>query len=389
MDNAIYYRKAHKGTQRENKGKIKTLNCFPLRTFAVKGFVLLSAFLSVTAQAAPDVQKIYAEHCASCHGADRLGGIGPALLPENLERLRRPEAVKTITQGRAASQMAGFGDKLGKEEIEALAGLIYSKLPQMPVWGENEIITSHIQHVPAGSLPDKPVFGADPLNLFVVVELGDHHATILDGDRLEPIHRFATRFALHGGPKFSPDGRFVYFASRDGWVSKFDIYNLKTVAEVRAGINTRNLAVSGDGKTVLVGNYLPHSLVLLDAEDLALLKVIPAKGQDGKSSRVSAVYQAEPRGSFVAALKDTREVWEIAYGEKDFPVRRIPVDDFLDDFFFDQSYKHLIGTARDSHKGQVIDLDTGKKLAQLDLPGMPHLGSGITWDYQGRPVMAT
>jgi DNA-binding beta-propeller fold protein YncE len=25
----------------------------------------------------------------------------------------------------------------------------------------------------------------------------------------------------------------------------------------------------------------------------------------------------------------------------------------------------------------------------VDLPGMPHLGSGITWDYQGRPVMAT
>ena len=72
-------------------------------------------------------------------------------------------------------------------------------------------------------------------------------------------HRFPTRFALHGGPKFSPDGRYVYFASRDGWISKFDIYNLKTVAEIRAGINSSNLAVSGDGKTILVGNYLPHS----------------------------------------------------------------------------------------------------------------------------------
>jgi mono/diheme cytochrome c family protein/DNA-binding beta-propeller fold protein YncE len=359
------------------------------RRFFIFALCLLPFALPFKAQAAPDVQKIYAEHCASCHGVDRLGGTGPALLPENLARLRRPEAIKTIAVGRAASQMAGFGDKLGKEEIEALAGFIYGKLPQVPVWGENEIIISHIQHVPAGSLPGKPVFSADPLNLFVVVELGDHHATILDGDKLEPIHRFATRFALHGGPKFSPDGRFVYFASRDGWVSKFDIYNLKTVAEVRAGINSRNLAVSGDGKTVLVGNYLPHSLVLLDAEDLTLLKVIPTVGADGKSSRVSAVYQAEPRGSFVAALKDTREVWEIAYGEKDFPIRHIAVDDFLDDFFFDQSYKYLIGTARDSQKGQVIDLDTGKKLAQLDLPGMPHLGSGITWDYQGRPVMAT
>lgn len=346
-------------------------------------------FLISGALADVPVQKTYAEHCASCHGADRLGGIGPALLPENLARLRRPDAIKVIGDGRPASQMAGFSDKLGKAEIEALTDFIYIRLPQVPVWGGNEIVASHIRHVPAGSLPDKPLFSADPLNLFVVVELGDHHATILDGDNLEPVHRFATRFALHGGPKFSPDGRFVYFASRDGWVSKFDIYNLKTVAEVRAGINTRNLAVSGDGKTVLVGNYLPHSLVLLDANDLSLLKAIPAVGADGKSSRVSAVYQAEPRGSFIAALKDAREVWEIAYGDKAFQIRSIGADDYLDDFFFDQAYKLLIGTARDSHKGQVIDLDTGKKLAELDLPGMPHLGSGITWDYRGRPVMAT
>ncbi len=68
-----------------------------------------------------------------------------------------------------------------------------------------EIRASRIENFRYGSLPDKPVFKADPQNLFVVVETGDHHATILDGDKLEPIHRFATRFALHGGPKFSQD----------------------------------------------------------------------------------------------------------------------------------------------------------------------------------------
>jgi len=37
----------------------------------------------------------------------------------------------------------------------------------------------------------------------------------------------------------------------------------------------------------------------------------------------------------------------------------------------------------------VVDLNVRRKIADLDLPGMPHLGSGITWDYKGRPVMAT
>ncbi len=349
------------------------------------GAMLVAFNVSATQSA----EKNYIEHCASCHGTDRLGGMGTALLPENLERLRRPAAFKTIAEGRTASQMPGFADKLSKDDIQALVDFIYTPLPKLPVWGADEIKASHIKPEADSSLQDKPIFKADMLNLFVVVELGDHHATILDGDKFEPIQRFKTRFALHGGPKFSPDGRYVYFASRDGWITKYDIYNLKVITEIRAGINTRNLAVSGDGKTVLVGNYLPHSMVLLNAEDLSLIKVIPVVGPDGTSSRVSAVYQAEPRGSFVAALKDDKEVWEIPYTNKDFSVRRIAVDNYLDDFFFDQSYRHLIGAARDGKKGQVIDLDSGKKIAELDLPGMPHLGSGITWEYEGRPVMAT
>ncbi|HBH36650.1 MAG TPA: cytochrome C oxidase Cbb3, partial [Gammaproteobacteria bacterium] len=70
-------------------------------------------------------------------------------------------------------------------------------------------------------------------------ESGDHHVTVLDGDNFEPIHRFASRFALHGGPKYSSTGRFVYFTSRDGWISKFDMYQLKMTAEIRVGINAR------------------------------------------------------------------------------------------------------------------------------------------------------
>ena len=31
--------------------------------------------------------KLYETHCARCHGVDRLGLIGPALMPGNLQRL--------------------------------------------------------------------------------------------------------------------------------------------------------------------------------------------------------------------------------------------------------------------------------------------------------------
>ncbi len=379
--------------------------------------VLLSGILVITplsasnASQATDAAALYAQHCAQCHGTDRLGLMGPALLPENLTRVRKQEAARVIAEGRAATQMPALGKVLDPAAIDSLVEYIYTPLAEVPQWGEGQIAASRKVLVADADLVSAPVHDADPMNMFIVVELGDHHASVLDGDRLEPIHRFKTQYAVHGGPKYSPDGRFVYFISRDGWVSKFDMWGLVTVAKVRAGINARNLAVSDDGRYLMVANYLPHDLVLLDADDLRPLKLIDVVDDSGKSSRVSAVYTADPRHSFVAALKDLPEVWEINYednpprgfgewihdyrtdsGEeavrKRFPVRRIRVKDYLDDFLFSQDYVTLIGASRQGH-AQVVDLDLGRVVQELDLPGMPHLASGITWEYQGRTVMAT
>ena len=366
-------------------------------------FLAVSAFM-LPALADLPVHKLYQQHCASCHGESRLGGMGPALLPENLSRLKQPEAARMIRDSRAGVQMPAFKDSLGEQDIAALAALIYTPVVPAPQWTEADIRASRVEHHRVADLPAKPQFDADPLNLFVVVEGGDHHVTILDGDRLEPIHRFASRFALHGGPKFTRDGRFVYFASRDGWISKFDLWNLKLVAEARAGINTRNAAVSSDGEYVMVANYLPHTLVVLD-KDLHHVKTLAAP------SRISAVYDAGPRRSFVAALKDVPEVWEISYDPKAEPIaaglvhdyklkegsfvpgflhpRRTPLDEMLDDFFFTPDYAMLVGAQRDGKRGQVVHLDVRRAIATVDLPGLPHLGSGISWEREGRRVMAT
>ena len=383
--------------------------------FAPKASAVLAAFALLIASAsfaaAPDAAQIYATQCASCHGVDRFGGTGPALLPENLERLRKPAAVDTIANGRIATQMPAFRDTLSKSDIDALVAYVYSPPPQRPLWGAREIESTRVVHHAHGTLPDRLAHFADPMNLFVVVETGDHHVSILDGDRFERIARFPTRYALHGGPKFTPDGRYVFFASRDGWVEKYDLWNLKTVAEVRAGLNTRNLAVSSDGRWVMVGNYLPHTLVVLDARDLSLVKVIPVADRAGKGSRVSAVYDAAPRRSFIVALKDVPEVWELTYDPRaepvyegyvhdyrqreglaekgPFPIRRIALADILDDFVFDAPYDHVIGASREAGRGHVVNLNVRRSIASVDLPGLPHLGSGITWDWQGRAVLAT
>jgi cytochrome c553/WD40 repeat protein len=364
---------------------------------------------------AADAPALYAEHCASCHGATRQGGMGPALLPESLERLRPAEAARVIAQGRPATQMAAFGERLASSDVAALAQWIYTPVTPAPRWSEADIRASRIETAGARGLPAKPKWRADPMNLFVVVEGGDHHVSLVDGDRFEVIHRFASRFALHGGPKFSPDGRYVYFGSRDGWITKYDLWNLVTVAEVRAGLNMRNVAVSGDGRFLLAGNYLPHTLALFDA-DLNLVRSYDAANlAKSATSRVSAVYDAAPRKSFVVALKDLPELWEISYDPKAEPihdglvhdykmgesiatpgylgVRRTLLDEPLDDFFFDQSYAHALGATRPKADGtpsaQVVNLDVRRRIASLPLPGMPHLGSGITFAWHDTTVLAT
>jgi hypothetical protein len=380
---------------------------------------LLIAFTAIAAcsqAAAGDGAALYREHCAACHGAERLGLTGPALLPGNLQRLKPERARAVIADGLPATQMPAFGGQLQGTQIESLVSYIFTPPAAKPSWGDAEIRGSHQVLSPELLTPAArelgPVFDADPLNLFIVVEAGDHHVSVLDGDSFERLQRFESRRALHGGPKYSSDGRYVYFASRDGWITKYDLYRLQKVAEVRAGINTRNAAVSADDRYVMVGNYLPHTLVVLDAHDLQPVKIIPVADRNGaQTSRVSAVYTAPPRDSFIVALKDFKEVWEISYLDDPpqvfnsyvhdfrmgegiaeqgrFPVRRITLDDYLDDFFFDQAYHHLIGTSRSDRKGQVVNLIVGRKIAGIDLDGMPHLGSGISWDYQGRRVMAS
>nr|MCU0767736.1 cytochrome c [Gammaproteobacteria bacterium] len=82
------------------------------------GLALLAvALLGPLVSDAADVVDLYQQHCASCHAPDRLGAMGPALLPEGLARLRKADAVETVTKGRAATQMQGFADRLSAEEI--------------------------------------------------------------------------------------------------------------------------------------------------------------------------------------------------------------------------------------------------------------------------------
>ncbi len=352
---------------------------------------LIAALFIVPGLAGADPAAVYQEHCAECHGEGRLGGIGPALIPETLKRMRGPKVTDVILNGRVSTQMIGYADQISASEAEDLAAWLKTPLERIPDWGKPQIAETREMSDDYVAVA-APVWASDPMNITLAVETADHHVSVLDGDTFEVLDRFETPYAVHGGPKFSPDGRYVFIMSRDGWVQKYDIWALQEVGRVRAGVNSRNIAMSHDGKWLAVANYLPMSLTILSTEDLSVVEVMPVLAKDGTASRVSAVYQAPQRESFILALKDAPEIWEVTAdpgAAESFAMRRIEIAEPLDDFFFDDQYRNLIGAARDGVRGVVVNLEEGREIAELPLDGLPHLGSGISWERDGHRVMAT
>jgi mono/diheme cytochrome c family protein len=76
-------------------------------TIAVIGLLLCAIPPSLAVETkATDAASLYRDNCAECHNEHRLGGMGPALLPGNLKRLRKKAAVG-VKSGPAISSITG------------------------------------------------------------------------------------------------------------------------------------------------------------------------------------------------------------------------------------------------------------------------------------------
>ena len=146
--------------------------------------------------------------------------------------------------------------------------------------------------------------------------------------------------------------------------------------------------VSSDGRFIAKVTDQPPALVLMDA-GLSVLKVLPLTAKNGTAtSRVAALHDAPARRSFVVALKDVPEVWEVSYNPtaEDIAVgmvhdfqykegafipgylnpRRTFLPDPLDDFSFSRDYSELIGAVGKTCKRVLVNLDVRRQIADLD-----------------------
>jgi nitrite reductase (NO-forming) / hydroxylamine reductase len=333
-------------------------------------------------------EQAYGDSCGGCHGPHREGATGPALIPERLTQ-KDDFYFDVIKNGRPGTVMPAWGAQgLSDEEIWALVGYIRSEPKAEDVrWGMEQIRASREQLVDEASLPSRPTHNGNLDNLLLVTEREGRKIAVIDGDTHTLLGKVDASYRAHGYTFDPTSDRWAYNVGRDGWVFKIDLYTLRPVAKTKVGLDSRGIAMSDDGRYIIIGNYVPASAVILDAKTLEPVKVIEteATNPEGKmvKSRVCITSDVSPKlvgPYFILALKEAGQMWRIDWSKPDFPIEKVEkVGHILHDGFLSPDNKRFyIASQTDNWMG-VIDVANWTLVDKISTGKTPHPGSGAAW----------
>ncbi|MBI5959552.1 MAG: c-type cytochrome [Chloroflexi bacterium] len=344
------------------------------------------------------VNEVYSDSCGGCHGPHREGATGPALIPGRLTS-DDDFYFEIIKNGQPGTVMPAWGPLgLTDEEIWALLGYIRGEVDVADVqWEMDQIAPTREIMVDENELPAAPTHEGNLDNLLLVTEREARSIAVFDGDTHQLIGHIAASYRAHGYAFDPTNERWAYNVGRDGWLFKIDLYTLQAVTKVRVGLDSRGLAISDDGKVIIVGNYIPATAVLLDAQTLEPLKVIHTEATDPDGnlvqSRVAITSDVSPDlvgPYFLIGLKEAGQVWRIDWSKPDFPIDTLEnVGHILHDGFLSPDNTHFyIASQRDNWMGviNVVDWTLEPPISTGDTP---HPGSGATWEAGGVVYGAT
>lgn len=353
------------------------------------------AFEGIVAGRAAD--QYYLDSCAGCHGTDRRGATGPALLPERLSEDDTYYA-SVIADGKPGTVMPPWGTQLNGEDINTLVAFLRSDTGEgPPQWTFEDVVASHEVLIADADLVTEPVHDADVDDLMLVTEREAQGFAVIDGATHEFLGKVPASYRAHGYT-FSPtDSRWAYNMGRDGWVFKVDLWSLQPVAKVRIGLDSRSVAISDDGRYLIAANYVPATAVILDAATLEPLKLIPtvATNPEGElvDSRVATILDVSPDlvgPYFLVALKEAGQVWRIDWSQPDFPITSVTnVGHVLHDGFLSPDNTTFYLAAQTDNWMAAIDVATMTVVDKISTGEIPHPGSGATWEHEGIAYGAT
>lgn len=314
-------------------------------------------------------RALYGEHCASCHGGARYGGYAPPLYREALARKEDDALVRAVLDGLPNTQMPPFAGRLDEEQARALVGWVRRPLAGV-AWGSASVAASREALEPG---PERIPESVRREALVLVVERETGSISVLDGDPLTELDRFPVG-RVHGGPKFDQGLHRVYAATRDGTVVEYDLDRGALRTRVKVGVNTRNIAVSGDGAFVAAANQLPRNLVIMDA-GLWPIRSIPLEGQP------SGVYAVPGESRFIVALRDVPQLLFVQL--PDFELHRVELPEPFEDFTLVPGRSQLVASSRQGEQLLLYDFAEERVVATLPTTGLPHLFSACFFDHEG------
>ncbi len=367
-------------------------------------------------------KTIYFQHCAGCHGTLRKGATGKSLEPKTSVKMPDgtiqeggtlalgQERLEKIIQFGTEGGMNNFSEILTPEEIKLMATYIQMTPPIPPEMSLAQMKANTKVYVDPKDYPTEPLHGRNWKNFFVVIERDVGKVAVVDGDTKEILAHIPTGYAVHvikalehsnaSHPDNPADvGRFWYTQGRDGKMTKIDLWQMPDkmlVAETKVAYDARDVAVSGNGKYIVGGGYWPPHFVIVDAVTMDPLKVVSTRGVniDGEyvnESRVAAIYDTPNETSWLVALKELGQIWQVDYSDlENLRVDKIDTAKFLHDGFFDPTGRYFQIAANASNKMVVVDSKERKLEALIDVDKLPHPGPGANWnDEKCGPVAGT
>ena len=361
--------------------------------------ILLGIPFASWAEDFDEAERLYADHCAVCHGADRGGYIGPALNGEQT-KLTQDQVSSKILTGGATTLMPHhptWPGKLSTKRMDLLASLIVQRPKQSVSWGLEDIRRSLEVLVPDEStLPSSPTYPIENLDdLMAIMARGrfaagdDAKVVFFDGRTNKKVGEVLTDFAPHLMDFHPKQERWAYVRTDTGYILKIDLYSLTVVRKVRAGLNGTSLAVSRDGRYLAAGSFVPNTAVILDAVTLQPLKLMELRGIDPDGKMVEAdsgMITSTPYADyFVIALEQAGQVWIMDLNAPDMAVTKITgVGRHLHDAFLSPDGRYVVVSSYDDNINAVIDLAEKRIVKKISAGCQPHLGSGAVVRSHGR-----
>jgi DNA-binding beta-propeller fold protein YncE len=351
------------------------------------------------AESFDEAERLYADNCAVCHGADRGGYIGPAL--NSVEtRLTQEQVGAKILGGGVTTLMPQhptWRGKLSVKKMDLLASLITGRPKLSMSWGLNDIRNSlEVLVTEESTLPDKPSYPIENLDDLMVIMVRGRFAAgdaarlvFYDGRINKKVGEISADFAPHLMDFHPRQERWAYVRDDNGYILKIDLYSLKVTRKVRAGLNGTSLAVSRDGRYLAAGSFVPNTAVILDAATLEPLKLIELRGINPDGELVEAdsgMITSTPYADiFVIALEQAGQVWVMELSKPDMPITKITdVGRHLHDAFLSPDGRYVVVSSYDDNINAIIDLAEKRIVKKIPAGCQPHLGSGAVVKSQGR-----